>query len=69
MGRPSVAPVPGFVLRLVQGEFADEVLFSKRVLPKRLTEAGYRFGHPEVSGALGNLVGKETKDAAIPTGA
>lgn len=69
MSRPSFAPVPGFVLRLVQGEFADEVLFSKRVMPARLLDAGYRFAHPDISAALANLLGKEAKGAAIPTGA
>jgi uncharacterized protein (TIGR01777 family) len=69
MSRPSFAPVPDFVLRLVQGEFADEVLFSKRVMPARLLDAGYRFAHPEISAALANLLGKEAEGAAIPTGA
>jgi uncharacterized protein (TIGR01777 family) len=62
--RPVFAPVPAFALRLIQGEFADEVLFSKRVLPARLLEAGYRFGYPTLGPALAQLLQKE--DAGAP---
>lgn len=42
--RPAVIPAPAFVLRLVLGQVADTLLLSsKRVVPKRLREAGFRF--------------------------
>ncbi len=51
--RPTIAVVPAFALRAVYGEMADgTILASQRVLPRRLTEAGYRFEHPRVEGAL-----------------
>jgi uncharacterized protein (TIGR01777 family) len=59
VGRPAFLPVPGFALRLIQGEFADEVLFSKRVLPARLEERGFRFGYAELPQALGDILAKE----------
>jgi uncharacterized protein len=63
--RPAFAPVPGFMLRIVQGEFADEILFSKRVAPARLQEAGFRFGYPTIGPALRQLLGQEERHAAL----
>jgi len=50
--RPSVLPAPAFGVRLVLGEFANNVLESARVVPRVLLDAGYVFGHPEIDGAL-----------------
>ncbi|MGE0687073.1 MAG: TIGR01777 family oxidoreductase [Dehalococcoidia bacterium] len=58
MSRPSFMPAPAFAVRLVQGGFADEVLFSKRVLPKRLTDAGFSFTYPELEPALRQVLGE-----------
>jgi uncharacterized protein len=50
--RPALLPVPAFVLRLVIGEFGAEAVRSQRVVPTALTDAGYRFEHPELESAL-----------------
>lgn len=51
--RPTVAIVPAFALRAVYGEMADAtILASQRVVPRRLSEAGFRFAHPGLEGAL-----------------
>ncbi len=50
--RPAILPVPVFALRLVLGEFGAESVRSQRVLPAVLTEAGYRFTHPDLTAAL-----------------
>jgi uncharacterized protein (TIGR01777 family) len=53
LGHRTFAPVPAFVLRAVFCEMADEMLLaSARVRPQRLLESGFRFEHPELSGAL-----------------
>jgi uncharacterized protein (TIGR01777 family) len=44
--------IPEPVLRLALGEMSSELLTSARVLPARLTEAGFRFSHPTISAAL-----------------
>ncbi|MGI8334108.1 TIGR01777 family oxidoreductase [Actinomadura scrupuli] len=50
--RPAVLPVPAAALRLAVGRFADEaILVSQRVVPRRLTEAGFTFEHPDVDSA------------------
>jgi hypothetical protein len=59
LGRPTVAPVPAFALRLVLGEMADAALLSStRVRPERLQESGYRFRFPDVEGALRHVLGR-----------
>jgi uncharacterized protein (TIGR01777 family) len=51
--RPSLIPVPGFALRMVFGEMADELLLAgQRVVPRKLQAAGFQFRHPELEEAL-----------------
>jgi uncharacterized protein (TIGR01777 family) len=51
--RPSWAPVPAFVLRLMFGEMAQNMLIlGQRVEPKRALELGFRFDHPEINAAM-----------------
>ncbi len=57
MGRPAPWVVPGFALRLVLGEFADEgALVSQRVLPSVLEKYGFTFQHPSVDTGLAAAV-------------
>jgi uncharacterized protein len=59
LGRPTVAPVPAFALRLALGEMADAALLSStRVRPERLLATGYRFRFPDLEGALRHLLGR-----------
>jgi uncharacterized protein len=44
LNRPTIMPAPAFLVRLLFGEMADEMLLnSTRAMPTRLLEAGYRF--------------------------
>ncbi|HXV27988.1 MAG TPA: TIGR01777 family oxidoreductase [bacterium] len=52
MGRPSWAPVPAFMLRLLLGEMSEMLLTGQRVIPKKLQDAGYRFKYPNLEDAL-----------------
>lgn len=52
VGRPAVLRVPTWAMRLALGKVAPEVLGSLRVLPTRLTEAGFRFTQPELKQVL-----------------
>lgn len=54
--RPALFAVPPVALRAVVGRFAEEVMASHRVLPRRLLDAGYAFRHPELDGACAWLV-------------
>lgn len=53
LGRPTLVPVPRLALRLALGEMGEELLlYSARVRPGRLQEAGFEFRHPELESAL-----------------
>ena len=50
--RPVILRIPAFVLRLLFGEFARFLLFSERVVPKAVQDAGYRFRYETLEPAL-----------------
>jgi uncharacterized protein (TIGR01777 family) len=50
--RPAIARLPAPVLRAALGELSGELLGSKRVVPRRLQEAGFAFRYPGIAGAL-----------------
>ena len=54
--RPAVLPVPGAILRLMYGEMAAVVLTGQRVVPRRLSELGYEFAHPDLEAALADVL-------------
>jgi uncharacterized protein len=55
--RPTLLPVPGFLLRALLGEMAEELLLaSTRVAPRVLTDRSYRFEQPDLEGALRSLL-------------
>lgn len=51
--RPTVLPLPAFVVKALLGEMGREMLlYSQRVSSRRLQEAGFRFEEPSIDGAL-----------------
>ena len=68
LGRPTIFPMPGFVARLVFGEMADALLLaSTRVVPRRLAETGFQFQYPTLEGALGHLLGTDSRPSSAAT--
>lgn len=56
--RPALLPVPGFALRIVLGEMANELLLqSQRVAPAKLTLSGFHFKHETIEEALAAVLG------------
>ncbi len=55
LGRPAAVPVPTFALRALVGEFADALLASQRVVPRRALRDGFEFAFPTVDRALRDL--------------
>lgn len=48
--------MPPWAARLIFGEMADELLLNgQRVLPQRLTEAGFSFTFPNLKEALADI--------------
>jgi uncharacterized protein (TIGR01777 family) len=55
--RPTLAAVPRFALRAALAGFADEgALVSQRMVPRRLTDAGFEFGFVDLDTALTALL-------------
>ncbi|HLS89939.1 MAG TPA: TIGR01777 family oxidoreductase [Limnochordia bacterium] len=56
LARPAVTPAPAFLLRVVLGAFASELLSSRRVIPRRALESGFEFRYGNLDDALAQLV-------------
>jgi uncharacterized protein (TIGR01777 family) len=54
--RPSFMPAPGFMVKLVLGEFGSVILEGQRVIPRRLLENGFVFQYPDIEKALQSIV-------------
>lgn len=50
--RPCVFRVPAFVMEGLLGEMSEMILTGQAVLPERLQEAGFKFKHRHLKGAL-----------------
>lgn len=54
--RPSFFPTPGWLLKMIFGQMASELLLrGQHVNPKILTEAGFDFQYPTIDVALENI--------------
>ena len=57
--RPTKAWMPTPMVRIMFGEMGDALLLSStRVEPARLADSGYTFKHPDLEGALRDILGK-----------
>ena len=57
LNRPAVIPMPAFVLKLMMGEMAEELLLSgQRVVPAKLTRSGFEFKYPQLDDALRDII-------------
>lgn len=55
--RPAIVPVPGFAVRLMLGEVANELaLQDNAIIPAKLTERGFHWRYPELHDALVDLL-------------
>jgi len=59
MNRPAICPMPAFILKVLLGEMATELLLSgQKALPARLISAGYKFKYPDAESALQDIITK-----------
>jgi hypothetical protein len=57
LGRPTLARMPALAARLLFGQMADELLVrGVRAEPRVLIDAGYEFRHPQLEGALRDIL-------------
>ena len=54
--RPSFLPAPGFMIKLILGEFGSVLLKGQRVIPRCLLDAGFRFQYPHIVDAIRNIL-------------
>ncbi|HEX6198292.1 MAG TPA: TIGR01777 family oxidoreductase [Jiangellaceae bacterium] len=63
--RPALLPVPALALQIRYGELVEYIVASRRVLPRRLVEAGFEFDHPDtrsiIKAALRNPMTAKTE--------
>ncbi len=56
--RPAILSMPAFVLKLMLGEMAEELLLSgQRVVPEKMQQAGFKFRFTELEDALEDIFG------------
>jgi hypothetical protein len=55
--RPTLFPVPAYVVRTVFGQMGEELLLSSnRAVPKAALASGFQFRYPEIRGALEHVL-------------
>ena len=55
--RPALIPMPAFVLKLMMGQMAEELLLSgQRVMPQKILDAGYSFKFKQLPEALHDVL-------------
>ena len=57
LGRPTIFPLPVFVLKLLFGEGSSVLTGSKEVYPKAILEKGFSFKYPDIQSSLKRIVG------------
>ena len=55
--RPSFLPAPGFMIKLVLGEFGSVILEGQRVIPRRLLKSGFVFQYPDIEKVFQGIIG------------
>ena len=56
LGRPAILRVPAFAMKALLGEMAEVVLGSQRADPEATLASGFAFAHPDLEGALRDLL-------------
>ncbi len=55
--RPAIFPMPALVVKLLFGEMGEELLLSgQRVVPEKITQAGYKFKYANLESALQDII-------------
>ena len=56
LGRPSLFPVPGFILKIAIGEFATYLLTGRKIFPEKALKTGFKFKYDNLESALINIL-------------
>jgi uncharacterized protein (TIGR01777 family) len=58
MHRPAFFPIPGFVLKAIVGDFADELISSQKAVPTAAQKLGFEYRYPGIDEALRSILEK-----------
>lgn len=58
LNRPALLPIPAVALQIRYGELAESIIASRRVIPRRLLEAGFEFDQPGVRSIIKSALRK-----------
>jgi len=61
LGRPHSLRVPGFMIRLILGEFGTVILNGQRAVPRKLLDHGFAFCYPEIDSALAGIFNRKVR--------
>ncbi|MEC4724747.1 TIGR01777 family oxidoreductase [Shewanella sp. D64] len=56
LSRPTILPMPGFILNTLLGEMAQLLTQGQYVIPTRSLDAGFTFKHPQLNYALADVL-------------
>ena len=56
LNRPTIIPIPQFVLNLILSEGAKVLTDGQKVIPKRLMDNGFKFEHTTIENTIDNLL-------------
>ncbi|SFF60290.1 TIGR01777 family oxidoreductase [Sunxiuqinia elliptica] len=56
LNRPTLIPVPGFLLHFIFGQASTLILENPVVIPRRLKNKGFNFQHPTIENCLENIL-------------
>ncbi|MFH1091899.1 MAG: TIGR01777 family oxidoreductase [Pseudomonadota bacterium] len=56
LGRPTIIPLPGFMVKSMLGEFGSVLLEGQKVMPKKLLDLGFKFQFPTIYDALAEIL-------------
>lgn len=65
LGRPTISPVPGFMLKLIFGEMSEILLKGQRVIPKDLIKEGFNFKFSDLGNALEDILEYDKKGEVL----
>lgn len=65
LGRPHLLRIPGFGLRLLFGEFGEEMLYSQRIETEAIDKLNFEYEYKSLQPALGQIVENSNKNELV----
>jgi len=56
LNRPTILPVPEFILRLIYGEGSKVLTDGQNVVPEKLINSGFKFNYEDINSTIDNLI-------------